>query len=280
MITAPRFALLDVNGADAASFLHSQLAADVRELASGHWRFACYCEPDGRVQALMLLARLSDQQFHLLLPLDLAEPVLDRLIRYRLRARCTLNRHALALRSSAADADYSLQGSGFSAHAQIVEADMAHTEPELWNRQMDLGQAWLTQASSGLFLPQMLGYAEIGAFSLRKGCFPGQEIVARTHYLGRSKRRLVFARVEAGATALPPGSEWCMSSAPTALAVLIAARTDGLGCLLVAPETLTLGTALTARDSADSTRIVIDRDDTETKRDASMNGGTFAVVRA
>lgn len=280
MITAPKFALLDVNGSDAASFLHSQLAADVRELLPGQWRFACYCEPDGRAQALMVLARLSDQQFHLLLPLDLAQPVHDRLCRYRLRARCTIRLHALALSSAPVSAGFSVQGNGFSGHMQIVEPDMAHTEPELWARQVDLGHAWLSQASSGMFLPQMLGYAEIGAFSLRKGCFPGQEIVARTHYLGRSKRRLVWARVEPAAGTLTVGSEWCAKSSPTAPAVLIAARNDGARCLLVAPESLTIGTVLAARDGGESTAIVIDRDDTETKRDASMNGGVYVVVHA
>lgn len=278
MINAPRFALLDVNGVDAASFLHSQLACEVRELAHGQWRFACYCEADGRVQALMVLARLSDTQFHLLLPADLADAVRTRLLRYRLRARCSIDLHALSLGS--AGGQYAISGAAFEAHWQAAEADTATTEPELWNRQVALGQAWVCAATSGKFLPQMLGYAEIAAFSLRKGCFPGQEIVARTHYLGRSKRRLVHAIAAEASVYAEMGSEWIDPAQPAVSAMLLGSHCDGTEALLVAPDSISVGARLQRADGAAGAGFVIDRDYSETKRDAGLNGGPYAVVSA
>lgn len=278
MINAPRFALLDVNGVDAASFLHSQLACEVRELAHGQWRFACYCEADGRVQALIVLARLSDSQFHLLLPADLADAVRTRLLRYRLRARCNIELHSVSLISGRGQ--YVIAGPAFEACWQAAEADTATTEPELWNRQLALGQAWVCAATSGKFLPQMLGYAEIGAFSLRKGCFPGQEIVARTHYLGRSKRRLVHATAAEANVYAEAGSEWIDPALSGVSAVLLGTRCDGSAALLVAPDSMAVGTRLQCADAAAGAGFVIDRDYSETKRDAGLNGGSYAVVSA
>ncbi len=68
---------------------------------------------------------------------------------------------------------------------------------EQWKlAELHAGISWLGPQTSGQFLPQMLGFDQLGAVNFRKGCYPGQEIVARTHYLGKVKRhpRLVCAQ--------------------------------------------------------------------------------------
>ena len=93
MTTPPSFAEIDVQGPDAETFLQGQLANDVSGIEQGRWRYGCYCVPDGRVQALLMIARPGVQQWRLLLPADVAAAVTLRLQRYKLRARCTISSH-------------------------------------------------------------------------------------------------------------------------------------------------------------------------------------------
>jgi folate-binding protein YgfZ len=67
--------------------------------------------------------------------------------------------------------------------------DFSQDRADTWKaEELKAGISWLNTESSGQFLPQMLGFDDLGAVNFRKGCYPGQEIVARTHYLGKVKR--------------------------------------------------------------------------------------------
>jgi folate-binding protein YgfZ len=277
IMETPRFAEILVHGSDAAAFLHSQLTSDVKTLAVDECQFSGYCGADGRVLALLLLARTGPEEFRLLLPEPLAQPVLQRLQRYRLRARCTLAASDVEIASAQAEAatatDARLwQHAGFCWRVQAGPSGPggASLPAALWDQQVELGIPWLMPATSERFLPQMLGFDRLHAFSLRKGCYPGQEVIARTHYLGRSKRRL--ARVRAvGAVPAPAGSELAAGDNQAAAGTLVAldSRGNGLAVLL---EAATAGALLGTSDTDNIATFVIESDVSETIGDISLNG--------
>ncbi|MEZ5469120.1 MAG: hypothetical protein R3F18_15865 [Lysobacterales bacterium] len=279
MMMPPSFAEILVDGPDALSFVHGQLAGDIKAIAHGHWRFAAYCVPDGRVQALMMVAVNAATRLRLLLPEELAGTVQDRLRRYRLRARCEIAGRSVQIArcgptgpGALADNHCVYQSDAFQW--QLCNAESTPLDASIWSDQVALGIPWIVSATSEKFLPQMLSLEQLGAFSLRKGCFPGQEIVARTHFLGRSKRHLATLTRTAGSDPLAPGCEllstintsvtagWIIADGHPELPLALAVVTDS------ASETLCSGVA--SQDSRAT--FVINRESTETKRDKLLNG--------
>jgi len=156
-MTDTPYSKLVVNGADALEFLQGQLTIDLQNLGVGESRRAGWCNPKGRVICLFDVTA-TDEGFSLSLPTELADDVLKRLTMFRFRAKV----------------DFELQsGSGDSHLAEKLRDGVA----EIW------------KAQSEKFTPHMLNLDLIGAVDFDKGCYTGQEIVARTHYRGASKRR-------------------------------------------------------------------------------------------
>jgi folate-binding protein YgfZ len=272
MTTSPTFAEIRVNGADATSFLHSQLANDIRAIEPLQWNFGSYCAADGRVQALMLVARESVESWRLLLPADLSLAVASRLQRYRLRARCTIDSTDVAINAddgdNGADAAYRCECFGWN----VTTGSPAPMPPLLWAQQLQLGIPWLVAASSERFLPQMLALERLQAYSLRKGCFPGQEIIARTHYLGRSKRRLVRLTCSGDIDTAVPGSELCTIEDDRVVGTLIAAAPAAAGGLAVVPESVVTGMPVRTFGALRNATFVIEGDVIGTIGDGGLNG--------
>ena len=189
------------SGADAGDFLHNQLSADVLGLSSGETTFACYCEPKGRVLALMLVGRDGDD-IYVVMAGSLVLAVTKRLRIYVMRSKVdievldscvVLGVHAGDV-SSPSPSPVAILDVPVSGDRFILSSDdtSRETDPALldaWKlSELQRGITWLCPETSGQFLPQMLGFDSLGAVNFRKGCFPGQEIVARTHYLGKVKR--------------------------------------------------------------------------------------------
>ena len=154
------------SGPDAFDFLQAQLSNDLRLLEERVELLSAWCNPKGRVICIMRIHR-REAGYQILLPAELAEPVLKRLTMFRFRSRVELEPAAaspddLGIRTSADD---------------WLLANLRAGIPEVW------------RAQSEEFTPHMLNLDLIGAVSFDKGCYPGQEIVARTHYRGSSKRR-------------------------------------------------------------------------------------------
>ncbi len=201
MVKLSYLSVIRFRGEDAGSFLHAQVSADVLALAAGESTFACYCEPKGRVLALLLVYR-NDDDYYVIMSRALATAVSDRLKIYRMRAKVDIefmNRFTV----SGLQADkppepvlepaQAIQLAGSDRWLVLTSAeDGPDTDEKLqeeWKvAELRLGITWLSPPTSGEFLPQMLGFEELGAVNYRKGCYPGQEIVARTHYLGKVKR--------------------------------------------------------------------------------------------
>lgn len=195
-LTAIRF-----DGADAGEFLHNQLSSDVLALSEGESVFACYCEPKGRVLALMLVCRV-DEGYYIIMSRALAAKVAARLKMYVMRSKVNIDVLDESTVASLPDADGAapvsdtgitvpVPGSGDSLRilgsGKAVDTD-TFSSNEWKALELEQGICWLGPETSAQFLPQMLGFDELGAVNFRKGCYPGQEIVARTRYLGKVKR--------------------------------------------------------------------------------------------
>lgn len=273
MMTPPNFAEIEVEGPDARSFLHGQFANDVYSIETGQWRYGSYCVPDGRVQALFMIARPSPEHWRLLLPADVAAVVATRLMRYRLRSRCTITSRNVGL-GPAESAPATAASYECTAFTLAVDASSDQPlPPALWMQQLELGIPWIVAATSERFLPQMLALERLGAFSLRKGCFPGQEVVARTHFLGRVKRRLVRLSLATPGAPLPAGAELSLRpGGPASATVLLSASQAHAQMMAVVGEEAVFGTVLSVADPDETATFVIDRDVIETMSDAVLNG--------
>ena len=234
-------AVLSFRGADAARFLHNQLTIDVESLDAGQASFAALCQPKGRVMALLCVGA-TDDGFLVLCHESLAEGLLSHLRRFVFRDKVTLER-----RDDLQVGSGNIEGAvvaefepldGFSyALTERAETGAAAEAPPAIERawELEAGIAWLDSASAETFLPQMLGHEVLGALSFQKGCFPGQEVIARTRYLGKLKRHPWSGTVEERLPIPVLGELILSNGALEASGVLVdqAERDDGRWQLLV-----------------------------------------------
>lgn len=245
MTHLPYLSVLKLSGADVGSFLQGQLAADIAVVAPGESAFAAYCSSRGQVIAPVLVCRSAVDWF-VVLESGLAEAVADRLKMYVLRAKVKIEQcrelQAAGLLPGAAPPPDAWHFSSRQV-ALTYLLTTPHVSPEnevlAWRRsEICHGISWLGRASSERFLPQMLGLDAIGAVSFSKGCYPGQEIVARTRYLGKVKRHPLLLQLE-GSTNLRAGDScFVLASGQEVEAVVVElACTPDQPCvaLLVAP---------------------------------------------
>ncbi len=225
MIELDELRVISVTGADAGRFLHNQLTVDVQGLAPDESRFAALCQPKGRVIALLLLIA-TDDGFRVLCHRDLAEGLLSHLRRFVFRDKVTLSLDASVAVLGGADADPGpdMVAPPLPGLAYGVGSGSEGDEADFHARELAAGVCWLTPATSEQFLPQMLGHEAIGALNFRKGCFPGQEVIARMRYLGKNKRHPWSGRVEGAPGVAPMDKLELVGGDQAASAVLVDAR--------------------------------------------------------
>lgn len=266
-------ALIAVGGADAIRFLHGQLTSDLHALPRDRSQLSAWCSPKGRVLAMFRVFH-HDPGFLLQLPHELLEPTLKRLRLYVLRAAVELNDASDALlpigvAGPAATAalverlgdvppgvDDVRRSQGLTvtrlpgARPRFQVLGPAAAMRSLWEHLAGAARpggraAWalldilaavptVGRATADAFLPQMLNLQALGALSFTKGCYPGQEIIARTHHLGTLKRRLYLVHAEAE-TPPRPGDPVHTAAAEGAVGTVLAAEAhpDG-GVVLLA----------------------------------------------
>jgi folate-binding protein YgfZ len=203
--------LLRVSGEDASDFLHGQLAADTACLKLGDACFAAYCSPRGQVIALLLVMR-RESDWLIACEASLFDAVLKRFRMFVMRAKVEINTvHDLQLAGLSTGQDDSSPtasyhpGIGALAYLPLNPGTNDQEEVTQWQQlEVEKGVTWLNTNTSERFLPQMLGLERIGAVSFTKGCYPGQEIVARTRYLGKLKRKPLLLTID-GQPSLQPG---------------------------------------------------------------------------
>ncbi|KPQ24096.1 MAG: hypothetical protein HLUCCA13_11090 [Halomonas sp. HL-48] len=226
-------AALDVKGADAETFLQGQTSAQV-SLADG--RFApltCFCTPKGRMLANAQLMKLGAEHYRLLLSASLLELLTAHLKKFAAFYRAELlPLPTLPLigvgdnaQSFADKLSLTLPGApgtqAVNPQASVLcypgdtprwlfcledDSDVSALDDEAGRAAWQLadirsGLAWLTEAQQDHFLPQMLNWEALGGISFKKGCYTGQEVVARAHFRGQVKKRLVRAELP---TTTPP----------------------------------------------------------------------------
>jgi folate-binding protein YgfZ len=223
--------IVRARGAEAAQFLHGQLTNDIQHLRPDRAAWAGYCSAKGRLQASFLVCRDSDDDLLLLCSADLLPPTLKRLSMFVLRAKCKLSDAgaelalwglAGATARQAAGALPVLGRQALEGGAAVVRLPDADGLPRaLWMGPPDAAPqglpaldaaAWdwlevaagvprIAAATVEQFVPQMVNLEIVGGVDFQKGCYPGQEIVARSQYRGTIKRRM--QRFDADAPLVP-----------------------------------------------------------------------------
>lgn len=220
----PSHAVVSLTGRDAVAFAQAQFANDVAGLAVGEWHWNAWLTPKGRVVAVFALLHRDEATLWMLLPdADAARALVASLQRFVFRSKVAIAlRDELAISAAfappeaargrqaalAATVELDMSGAGGArrlmvhdarpvdaggvtdagadaAQAAWTRADLAHGLPRLAGDQLD---RWT---------PQQLGLDRLRAYSVHKGCYPGQEIVARTHFLGQAKRVAQLLTVDA-----------------------------------------------------------------------------------
>jgi folate-binding protein YgfZ len=225
--------VLKVSGADATQFLQGQLTCNVKELTEQNSFFAGFCNAKGRVITTFLILKQADA-FLLILPTVLLDKAKAKLQMYVLRSKVQLENvsdnygllgfscgaeiaAALSLpelRFARRDVYLKLSNQHYLVISEATESSQhwfdlltqnLQSQGSQLGRYLDLttGLAWLDINSSEQYIPQMLNLDKLGGVSLTKGCYTGQEVVARTHYLGQVKRELFLA--ECGVDAVLDG---------------------------------------------------------------------------
>lgn len=237
--------LIAVTGDDAASFLHNQLTNDVQHLGPHEARLAGYCSPKGRLQASFLMwrnaesvflqlprelqaalqkrlsmfvlrakAKLSDATPEAVLGFGglKAGPALEQLFGALPAAPYAKLDHALGTLIRLPDAfgapRYQWLTSAEAAQAAWPALSVALTPAgdDAWQlAAIHAGVPEITLKTQEQFVPQMVNFELLGGVNFKKGCYPGQEIVARSQYLGKLKRRTALASIDGASVA--PGEE-------------------------------------------------------------------------
>ncbi|MBI4755222.1 MAG: folate-binding protein YgfZ [Betaproteobacteria bacterium] len=265
--------LIRASGEDAAAFLHNLLSNDIRSLAGDAAQYSSLCTGKGRMLANFIVWRDGDD-FLLALSADLHAVILRKLSMYVLRSKVKLtdaSEETALFGMAGAEAATLLTGAGMPVPPALmgvthcpagtilrqaaerflvaVPAELAAAAWETlsatparpagtpawtWLEVRD-GVPLITAATQEEFVPQMVNFELIGGISFRKGCYPGQEVVARTHYLGKVKRRMFLIHLGNGKLPAPGDALHCsdMPEQPCGR-VVNAAPAPGGGCDVLA----------------------------------------------
>ncbi|MBP9683458.1 MAG: folate-binding protein YgfZ [Rhodoferax sp.] len=241
VVPLAQLGIIKVEGDDAAKFIHGQLTHDFVLLGLDQARLAAFCNAKGRMQASFIGFKRSPTEIFLVCSRDILSATLKRLSMFVMRAKARL--------SDASDdyAVYGLAGNAIESIAACADsawskADIGHVNliclypadgvrRALWvaprNEPAPLGTAlneqdWAwTDVRSGIamvtapiveaFVPQMLNYESVGGVNFKKGCYPGQEVVARSQFRGTLKRRAFLVHsdqsLKAGDEVFQPGDD-------------------------------------------------------------------------
>jgi len=241
--------LIKVSGEDTVNFLQNQFSNDIREISPQLSQLNAWCNAKGRILASLRVFQVGDDYF-LQLSSDLLDATLRRLRMFVLRSKVTLedvsnewagiglagndapvllakqisqlpeNANQVAqenglvvIRLAGDTPRFQIFGqpSAISTLWQALQTEAVPVGYPVWNwLEIQAGIPNIVANTTEAFVPQMVNYSTIGGISFTKGCYPGQEVVARMHYLGKLKRRMYLAHVEtdtlpeAGENLFPP----------------------------------------------------------------------------
>jgi len=217
----PGESVLEFRGPDAVRFAQAQLMSDLDALLDGTWQWTGWLTPKGRVVALGALLRRDAETLWMVLPDMPAARLASELQRYVFRSKVKLiardDLHVggafaapeqaqgatAAVGDDSVDLDLSGEAGARTLRIGTTGFPMDSDAADRW-RACDLEQGLprLDPASEPQWTPQQLSLERLRAFSVKKGCYPGQEIVARTHFLGQAKRGLALLEAADGSTVM------------------------------------------------------------------------------
>lgn len=206
------FKVLHVHGEKSAEFLQGQLTNDVKQASNDALQWQAYCNRQGLIQSMFGLWG-SGSDYYLLIAQDLVDITLVLLQKYGVFSKiqcCVLSPTVSLTLENQAEKNLVWTVQRFSSdelqllwRSQFTEA----TLPDAFMMRLQFiqhGFPWLCEKTSNLFRPHDLNLPELGVVNFQKGCYPGQEIIARTQYRGKPKQKLIV-RVEEGRKDFQPG---------------------------------------------------------------------------
>lgn len=166
--TLENFGLLKISGAQGLKFLQGQLTCDLEKITPGHFSLAAHCNPQGRVISLFYIFNYNEN-YYLFMQRSMVAVTLAALKKYAIFFKIELTDASAELIT-----DSNISRLAHLCYEQIISFAIPHIYPE----------------TSGLFLPHELNLQDLKAIDFDKGCYTGQEIIARMHYRGKVKNRL------------------------------------------------------------------------------------------
>ncbi|MDH5648232.1 MAG: folate-binding protein YgfZ [Gammaproteobacteria bacterium] len=240
MADLSHYSVMEVSGDDATEFLQGQLTNDIKQIDAKHSQLSAYCTPKGRILSIFRLWK-RDDSYLLTLPSESKEALISRLRMYVLRSKVIFKESELVHIGLAGPDIPALLRNRFEQLPQSADESMAQDDItitriagigprfEVIGKEAGITALWeslkpevtqvgshawawgdivsgvpiITAESSEAFVPQMVNLELLNGVNFKKGCYPGQEIVARTKYLGKLKQRMFHGRVSADALPTP-----------------------------------------------------------------------------
>lgn len=258
--------VIKASGEDALSFLHGQFTNDLNHVNPTLSQLSSYCNPKGRMLAIFRVFKKEDD-FYLILRRDVLDAVLKKLTMFKLMAKVELSDvsdELILFGLAGPDAEPLLKENNIPAPTDIDHSTQKNettiiripskssrylmvstpgnsssfwktlsekttpTNSNIWDlHDIQSGIAQVTAETSEAFIPQMVNLELIGGVNFQKGCYPGQEIVARTHYLGKPNRRMYRVNIASDAD-IPAGTNiFSTKDGEQAVGKIVSAKASG-----------------------------------------------------
>jgi folate-binding protein YgfZ len=189
-----QLSIILVKGADSKKFLQGQLTNDINQLDGQNFQLTAHLNNKGRILASFIITKPAENTYYLITPSEIVANILPRLKMFVLRAQVTIDQLNLnVIFSNKKLSQNTIIEFTHEYFLTLTESTMdnASLEEKEWkNFLIKRGIPLIYSQTQGLFLPQHVNYDLLEGVNFKKGCYTGQEIVARTHYLGKVKRRM------------------------------------------------------------------------------------------
>jgi len=211
----PEWSLIKVTGQDAGTFLQNLLTNNILNLSIGHQHLSGFCSPKGRLLATFWVSHPEEHAYFLWISRDISHEFTKKLTMYRLRSKLEITQldEQFSIFGHISTSSFETSTDVFCDLPPVLYEDVqyyrrlvAHSfgqvdedvqDQNLWSLlEVHSGIPRISEITKDLFVPQMINFESIGGVDFQKGCYPGQEIVARSQYLGSIKRRLKLAYLE------------------------------------------------------------------------------------
>ncbi len=190
-----QLAVIEVKGNDASKFLQNQLTNDINELNIQQFQFSAHLNNKGRMLASFIITKYSENSYYLITSLQIIEKIIPRLKMFILRSMVNITKLTsvniiFGNNKTITGLSLELKENIYLSICEDLPENLS-TETQDWKTFLiDNAIAFIYLATQELFIPQNINYDFIKGISYKKGCYTGQEIVARTHYLGKLKKQM------------------------------------------------------------------------------------------